>query len=99
MIGIDFIDKGISTIKQTVAASFLRVEHIQLLFWQKDLQRSLLTWQNGKFCKVRIDCSLIPTIYSGSYSYSFTTSIVRQDNYSEYFNLKKHRQGGFKTPY
>ena len=41
MIGIDVSDKGISTFKQTVAASLLQAEHIQL-FWQKVLQSSLL---------------------------------------------------------
>ena len=42
MIGIDFSNKGISTLKQTVSATLLQEEYIQL-FWQKILQSSLLT--------------------------------------------------------
>ena len=43
MIGIDFSNKGISALKQTVSASLLQAEYIQL-FWQKVLQ-TITGWE------------------------------------------------------
>lgn len=51
MIGIDFIDKGISTIKQTVAASFLRVEHIHYYSDKKICKVAYSHGRMGNFAK------------------------------------------------
>ena len=94
MIGIDFSNKGISALKQTVSASLLQAEYIQL-FWQKVLQ-TITGW---KILERTTRLQFNSYNLFSAYSYNFAASIViERESYSEFFNLKKHLQGGFKTP-